>query len=330
MATRVPILRILGGLFFILAGLAYYLGVTIASSASLIFIAAGVVVVVLALFGHRARGGDVALFVIGLLVLAAFISPGIGPGTSVSDRISHSAGKAAVSARQIDLVASADVGSISVSYSSRGDLAYQVNFTRSPFPFGLWPGASPYASLTNETRGGELELNATARSYDVSVSIGTGYVLNVTASTGTGNVELKALAGETLGAVSLQSGTGSVNANLTTKSTGSVRLETGTGSVSLSSNHFAPNGARVPVSLKTGTGSVDLKMKLPNGTAVSLSASAGFGSVSHNLQGFLVNQESSTGSNLVATAGDVNTASSSFVVQLSTGTGSVSVTSRFL
>ncbi len=206
MATRVPVLRILGGLFFVLAGLAYYLGVTIASSASLIFIAAGAAVVLLALFGHRARGGDVAIFVIGLLVLGAFVSPGVGPGASVSDRVTHSAARTAVQAHQIDLVASADIGSISISYSSRGDLAYQVNFTRSPFPFGLWPGINPSASLTNETRRGEFILNATARSYDVSVAIGTGYVLNVTASTGTGNVGLKALAGEALGRSSSRAG----------------------------------------------------------------------------------------------------------------------------
>ncbi len=109
-----------------------------------------------------------------------------------------------------------------------------------------------------------------------------------------------------------------------------MRLEPGTGSVSLSSTHFAPRGARVPVSLRTGTGSADLKMKLPSGTAVSLTASAWFGSVSHNLQGFLVNQQSSTGSNLVATAGDIDTAATSFVMQLSTGTGSVNVNSQFL
>jgi hypothetical protein len=330
MASRIPVLRILGGLLFILAGLAYYLGVTVASSAGLLFIVAGAVVVLLAAFGHRARAGDVAIFVVGLLVLGVFISPGVGLGPSGSERISHDAAKGTVSAHQIDLLVSTDVGSITVAYSSRSDLAYQVNFTRSSFPFLLWPGASPLASLTNETRGGEFVLNATARSYDVSVAIARGYFLNVSASTGTGNVNLNGLSTEALGAVSLQSGTGSVNGNFTSKSIGSVRLETGTGSVSLFSNHFSPNGARVPVSLTTGTGSVSLKMMLPSGTAVSLTASAGFGSVSHDLNGFLVNQQSSTGSNLVATAGDMNTAAASFVIQMSTGTGSVSVSSQFL
>jgi hypothetical protein len=330
LATQTPILRVLGGLLFILAGVAYYLGISIASSIFLLFIAAGVAVVLVGVFGRRVRGGDVAIFVIGLLVLSVFISPGFGPGNPGSERITHSAARSAVSAHQIDLLASADIGSISISYTNRSDLAYQVNFTRSAFPFALWPGASPSTSLANETRDGDFILNATAHSYDVSVAIGIGYVLNVTASTGTGNVDLRTSASETLGAVSLQSGTGSVSGNFTSQSVGSVRLETGTGSVSVSSNHLAPSGRRVPMSLTTGTGSVSLKMKLPSGTAVSLTASAGFGSVSHNLPGFLVNQQSSTGSSLVAAAGDVNTAESSFVMQLSTGTGSVSVDSQFL
>jgi hypothetical protein len=172
-------------------------------------------------------------------------------------------------------------------------------------------------------------LNATARSYDISVEIGAGYILNITASTGTGSVNVRSLAGETLGVVSLQSGTGSVNGNLTSRSIGAIRFEAGTGSVSLSSNHLAPSGARVPISLKTGTGAVDLNMKLTGGTAVSLTASAGLGSVNHNLQGFLVSTQSSR-SNLEATAGDISGAATSFVIQLSTGTGSVTVDSQFL
>ncbi len=329
--AQVPILRILGGLFFVLAGAAYYFGITVASSVALVFIAGGAAVIVLGLFGHRAHGGDVALFVIGLLVLSAVITPGIGaPGPGSGELVTYTATKTAVPTHQIDLRASADIGSINFFYTGRSDLAYQVNFTRAPSPFALWPGSSPLASLTNETRGGVLLLNATARSYDISVAIGTGYIVDVTASTGTGSVGMKASASEPLGAVSLQSGTGSVGANLTSASVGGIRLQTGTGSVSLTSSHLAPSGARVPMSLSTGTGTVDLRMKLPNGTAVSLTASAGFGSVSHNLQGFLVSQESSTGSNLVAKAGDINSAQNSFVIDLSTGTGSVTVNSQFL
>ena len=80
-------------------------------------IAAGVAVVLVAVFGRRVNGGDVAIFVIGLLVLSVFISPGIGPGPSGSERITHSAARSAVSAHQGDLLASAEPGSISASYT---------------------------------------------------------------------------------------------------------------------------------------------------------------------------------------------------------------------
>ena len=223
---------------------------------------------------------------------------------------------------------SRDVGSIKVFYSTRGDLAYQVNFTRASFPFGFFAGV-PSTSLSNETRGGAFMLNATARQYDISVAIGTGYVLNVTANTGTGSINVKALSSERLGTVSLQTGTGSIDANLTSLSVGGISIEAGTGSVNLQSSHLAPSGARLPITLSTGTGSVDLKMKLTSGTAVSIDASAGLGGVSHNLSGFTVAAQSSK-SHLVATAGDVDTAANSFVVQASTGTGSVTLNAQFL
>lgn len=330
MAPQFPIIRILGGLFFVLAGVVYYLGITLTASIALVFIGGGAAVLLLAVLGHRAHGGDLAVFVIGLLVLSAFLTPGIGAPSPGSERVTHTVTKAGLSAHQIDLLASADTGSINIFYSDKPDLGYQVNFTRSPLPFGLWPGFNPATSLTNETRGASFFLNATARSYDLSVAIGTGYVLNITATTGTGSVNVRSLAGETLGSVSLESGTGSVNGNLTSLKVGAIRFQAGTGSVNLNSNHLAPNGARVPVTLSAGTGSVNLKMKLTSGTAVSLTASAGFGSVSHNLQGFVVNQQSSAGSKLEASAGDINTAAASFVVHLTTGTGSVSANSQFL
>jgi hypothetical protein len=327
LATRVPILRILSGLFFVLAGLAYYLGITIASSAALIFIAAGVAVVLLALFGHRARASDVAVFVVSLLVLGAFLTPGVGTGTS-SPTLSHTVPKTALSTQHVDLVTSTDVGSVKVFYSTRSDLAYQVNFTRSSFPFGFFAG-SPSTSLSNETRGGAFVLNATAHQYDISIAIGTGYVLNVTANTGTGSVNVRGLSSERLGTVSLQTGTGSIDGNLTSLSIGGIHLQAGTGSVKLYSSHLAPSGPRLPITLSTGTGSVSLDMKLVSGTAVSMDASAGLGGVSHNLEGFSVAAQSSK-SHLVATAGDVNTAATSFVVQASTGTGSVTVDAQFL
>jgi len=213
-------------------------------------------------------------------------------------------------------------------YSSRSDLAYQVNFTRSSFPFRLFAGL-PSTSLSNETQGGIFTLNATARLYDISIAIGTGYILNITANSGTGSVDVKGLSSERLGTVSLQTGTGSISGNLTSLSVGGISLHAGTGSVSLHSSYLAPNGPRVPITLKAGTGSVDLDVKLANGTAVSIDASAPLGGVSHSLQGFTVSPQSSR-SNLQATAGDVNTAAKSFVVEASAGTGSVAIDAQFL
>jgi hypothetical protein len=325
---RVPILRILGGLLFILAGLAYFLGVTVAFSAGLVFIAAGAAVILLALLRHRAHASDVAIFIVGLLVLGVFLTPGIGSGPSASERISQTVTRTALSTQQIDLVAFDDVGSINVSYSSRSDLAYQVNFTRSSFPFGLFAGL-PSASLSNETRGDTFMLNATAHWYDISIAIGKGYVLSVTANTGTGSISMNGMSSERLGSVSLQAGTGSIRSNLTSLSVAGISVQAGTGSVDLFSGHLAPTGARAPITLSAGTGSVRLEMKLASGTAASIDASAGLGGVSDNLQGFSISPQSSK-SHLLATAGDVETAPTSFVVQASTGTGSVTVDAQFL
>lgn len=328
MAAQVPILRILGGIFFVLAGLAYYLGVTLASSASLIFIAAGAAVILLALLRHRASAGDVAIFIIGLLVFGVFLTPGIGAGYSASQSITHTVGKTALSTQHIDLVASANVGNVNVFYSSKSDLAYQVNFTRSTMPFGFFAGL-PSTSLTNQTEGSVFTLNATAHSYDISIAIGTGYTLDVNANSGTGNVNLRGLSGERLGLVSLQTGTGNINGNLTTLSVEGVILQTGTGNANLFSNHLAASGPSVPIVIRTGTGSVDFDVKLVNGTAVSIDASTGLGGVNHNLQGFSVSSQSSR-SSLTANAGDVSTAATSFLVQATAGTGSVTLNAKFL
>jgi hypothetical protein len=317
----------LGGLFFVLAGLAYYLGVTVAFSGALIFIAAGAAVILLALLRHRASAGDVAIFIVGLLVLGAFLTPGIGVGPASSQRVTYMVAKTALSSQKIDLLTYSNVGNIKVSYSTRSDLAYQVNFTRSSFPFGFF-GGLPLTSLSNETQGGTFTLNATARWYDISVAIGTGYLLNVTANTGTGNINVNGLSSERLGDVSLNTGTGSIDGNLTSLAVGWIDAQAGTGSVTLYSSHLAPSGARLPITLKTGTGSVDLSMKLANGTAVSIDASAPLGGVTHDLQGFAVSSQSSR-SSLQATAGDLDTAASSFVVQVTAGTGSVTIDASF-
>lgn len=329
MGLRFSALRILGGLFFILGGLAYYWGVTLGASGAILFVGAGVAVILLAAAGHRASAGDVAIFVVGLLVLAALVTPGIGqPSPGSPSRAYYMAQSSAIPQHEVDLVAKTDVGSISVSFSNSTTLGYEVNFTRSLFPFQIFSGLTSYSSVSNTTIGDVLVVNATARAYDISVTVGKGYVLDINASTGTGSVSVRSSAEQTLGWVYLQSGTGSVSGDLTSASIGETSLQTGTGSVSLSSEHLSPKGQGVPISLETGTGSVTLNVKLAAGVGVTLDASTAVGSVSHNLPGFTVSPDSSRTS-LSATAGATG-AASSFRMHLTSGTGGVTADAQFL
>lgn len=327
MAQGVPIVRALGGLLFVLAGLAYYFAVTIAYSIAILLVAGGAAVLLLALLGHRASPGDMAVFVLGLLVLGAFVTPGIVPGSAGGERVTYSVPRSGISAHEIDLLATTDVGGVTISYTDDSAVGYQVNFTRSAFPFSIFYGSTPYTSLTNESSGDVLIVNASARAYDVSVSVWSGYSLNITASTGTGSVSVATSAGERLGDVSLESGTGSVTADLTSLSVGAVSLSTGTGSVVLRSSHLAPDAARLPLSLETGTGSVTIDVTFAGGAAVTVDASAALGGVSHSLSGFTVEPQT-TRSNLLATAGDMTSAPVSFEMKASAGTGSVNVGAR--
>ncbi len=328
MDLRVPILRTVGALLIISAGAAFLLGITVTSSVSLVFIFVGAAILLLALLGRGSKRGDVALFAVGLLILATFTSTDVGALSPGTQRISHTVMKAMLSNQLIDLVASTDKGGISIFYSTKSNLAYQVNFTRTSSSFGSLGGSIPSTSLTNETQEDVFVLNATAHSYDISIAIGTGYLVNMTANTGTGSINVKGPGGVRLGNVFLQSGTGTITANLTSQSIREVALQAGTGSISLYSNHLTPNGARIPVKLQAGTGSVNLDVKIVKGTAVLLEASAGLGNVNQNLQGFTVSSQS-TRSNLVAQAADVSAAGGSFIVQASTGAGSVTVNAQF-
>jgi hypothetical protein len=253
--------------------------------------------------------------------------PGFGLASQGTQRISHTVTSLELPPNKIQLIASTDTGGISVFYLAKSNLAYQVNFTRSSLPFGIF-GAFPSAALSNETRAGFFVLNATAHSYGISVAIGTGYFVNILATAGTGSVTVNAGPSEKLGVVSLKSGKGSITANLTCQSVGDVELLAGAGSVNLESNHFAPNGTRIPVKLNVGTGSANLDVRFAKGTAVLLEASAGFGSVNQNLQGFIATPQS-TRSNFVAQSGEVSAAGPSFIVQASTGTGSVTLRAQF-
>jgi len=83
----------------------------------------------------------------------------------------------------------------------------------------------------------------------------------------------------------------------------------------------------VPITLSTGTGSAAFSVNIPQRVGVTIKASAGFGSISHNLNGYTISQ--STNSQLSASAENLN-ASRSFIIQISTGTGSTTVDSSIV
>jgi hypothetical protein len=322
-----PVFRVAAGSVFVLAGAFAYYGVTFEASLALVLVIAGAAILIAVFAGHRSHPGDVAIFVIALLALAA-VGSGLnfqaGTGTVVA---SYSATSSQVATNQVMLFAKTNTGSISIDLSPNASLGYQVIFRHSTgFPFFPF-GPSTY-TLTNNTRSGVFFLNASADYMSIEVTLGEKYFTNITASTGTGSVDLAAGQNVSFGDVSIDSGTGSVSANITAKSISKLYMNTGTGSVDFTSNYLGPSGAKVPITLSTGTGSVTFKANIPTSTAVSLNASTGLGSITHNLSGFTVSQSSSN--KLVASAGDTSTAADSFLISVSTGTGSVEVTAQFV
>jgi hypothetical protein len=313
-----PLLRALAGIVFLLAGLFVYYRIPV-GPLGLALVIAGVVVIAIPLLGHRPQGGDVALFIIALIVLAASTGAYSYRGMRVAV---FSAPATAFHVNRVDLSASTNLGSIAIESSTNSDLAYSVTFTTSPV-FGLFPFATNY-TLTNETRGGVLFLNASSSAASISVTLGPSYVANINASANTGSVDLSWAENVTLGDVSLSSNTGSVDANLVTSGIRSLSMTTNTGSVDLRSSYLAPGAARVPLTLSTNTGSVSLNVRIPSTSAMTIDASTSIGSVSHGLQGFTVSQ-SSTNNRLSATYGEMSMAADSFVVSASTSTGSVSL-----
>ena len=89
----------------------------------------------------------------------------------------------------------------------------------------------------------------------------------------------------------------------------------------LSAQRTIPSGRLIPMSLSTSTGSVSLSMALPSGVAASLRASTGTGSLTRDLPGFSISQD--TRGSLLAATGDPGSASQSFTMTASAGTGSV-------
>lgn len=312
-----PILTILSGVFFVLAGLFAFFGVSVYYLAPIIFVAAGGGVILLALWHQKPTGGSIALFIVSLIVLAS-----VAGGYEVSHKTtttSFAAPPAKVPAQVFDLRVTADFGSVNILLTDRTDVAYIVNFTRSFFNFF----GGPVAQLSNSTTGSTFTLKAHSSSSKINVILGRGYTTNVTASTSTGSIDLTVPSGLTLANVDLSAGTGSIQASIGASTVGSIRLETSTGSVDLSAQKTIPSGRLVPVTLSTSTGSASLSMALPSGVAASLKASTGTGSLARDLTGFLISQD--TRGSLQAAAGDPGSASQSFAITASAGTGSVDV-----
>ena len=314
-----PVLRLFAGLIFFAAGLLVYFKVNFGFSFALVFIVAGAAVVLIGLLGHRASAGDIALFIISLIILA-----GVASSYNFATGAEHSyfATKGQVVASHIAIDATTSFGSITLGFSNNADLAFQVVFGRTiVFPFSIPPG-NQSTSFSNVTRGGVLFLNASSSSADITITMGQGYLVDFNASAGTGSVSFDSTSlGQKFGIVSISTGTGSVDARLDTPSISYLRLQGGTGSVNFNSNYLSTGGVHVPITLSTGTGSVNFHAMIPNNVGVYLSASNGFGSISRNLQGFTMSQSSN--GQLTASADESSVAS--FEVNLSVGTGSMNV-----
>lgn len=319
---QIPIFRVAAGLLFIFAGLLAYYGIIFETSIALILVIVGVAIVVAVFAGHRARPGDLAVFVIALLVLAA-----VGAGLNFQSfsgpiAASYSAGSSNIPGNRIFLTAKSNTGSISIDFTSNSSVGYEITFRRFFLGFQFVPGVNNF-SLTNATRNGDFFLNASSNYMSIQITLGQQYFTDISASTGTGSIDLKSDQGVSFGNLSLDVGTGSISGNVQANSISSLYLSTGTGSLDFESNSFNPAGPKVPVTASTGTGSLTFKATIPSSVGVSINASTGFGSISHSLSGFTLTQ--STSGMLKAYSGNVS-AGDSFLVSLSTGTGSASIT----
>lgn len=316
-----PILRVFGGALLVLAGVFAYLGVGVGASAILLLVVGGGVVLIAAVLGHRSRPVDICIFILGVLVLGA-VSAGYSGETQLA---TYTAARSEVHSNAISVGVSASASSISLVFTNRTDIAYQVNFTRPAWSWNLL-GAGP-GTITNSTTGGVFHLDISTTWSSVSVVLGRGYSFDVEATTGTGSIDMQAL-GVALGGVTLHSSTGSVSAVIDSPSVQSLELRADTGSVNLVSHTLGAAGPSVPVTLTTSTGSISVSLNLESQDAASLTAATSLGSISHNLRGFTIDQSSKT--NLLATAGNVQTSPRSFDITATASLGSVNLNVGFV
>ncbi|HKT21483.1 MAG TPA: hypothetical protein VJR06_02500 [Nitrososphaerales archaeon] len=316
-----PYLRVFGGALFVLAGALAYFRIGFGASAILLLVVGGVVVLVAALLGHRARPLDVTVFILGMLVLGA-VSIGYAPGFQTT---SYYATRDQVHSNAISIDVSSSASSISLVFTNRTDFAYQVNFTK-PSWSNSFAGSGP-DTVTNSTVGGVFHLDVSSTWSSVSMLLGKGYSFDVEATTGTGSIDMQA-PGVMLGNVTLHSSTGSVDAVIDAPAIQSLELQADTGSVNLVSHVLGAARASVPVTLTTSTGSISVSLDIASQNAVSLTATTSLGSVGHSLSGFTINQ--STNTNLVASAGNVQTAPKSFDITAVASLGSIDLDIGFV
>ena len=311
-------IRILGGVLIVLAGFAAYFGVKVSSGVPILPVALVVVgaALILTVLTHlRVRALDIAVLLVGIIVLSAAVS---GYSFASTPRATYTATRGEVTASNMNLVVTSSTGSISIEYASNSDIAYNITFGGgySFFPFVT----NTTVNFSNQTLGNTIFLKAFAAASSVDVQIGRGYFTDINATSSLGSVSLSLPSSVNIGTLRLSAGAGSIDASVSGGIANGLYLNAGTGSISLQAGNLSAAARDIPLDVSAGLGSVSLDVAVPHQVAVSLSASTSLGSISNGLRGFTVSQASAN--KLVATAGDVGTSSESFLVTVSTGTGS--------
>lgn len=319
-----PILSLLSGIVFVLAGLAAYFHFETNFSIALIFIIAGAAVVLIGVTGFRTHGWEIAIFVISLIVLGGVVSTNYFQ-TNTRSVYTYSVASLPDNISGINIMATTGVGSINIGYSTNSDLAYQVTFEDTVFGLPFTNLVTSNFTLTNQTTNNILYLNATSSSSKIVITLGMKYITNIEAITGTGSIDLTTpSSGETnLQSVSLDTSTGSVNAKIVARNISGISLKSSTGSINFASDYLSPSSTHVPISISSSVGSVEISMKTANTAAVGINATNSLGSITQHLSGFTI--LTSTNNHLVASAGNINSAEKSFLVTIDSGLGSINI-----
>ena len=322
-----PVLGILAGLVFILAGLSAMFRFEFGFSLALVFVFAGTAVVLVALFGFRIHVWDLVLFIVALIILANVVGLNYYQNSRYAIS-SYSVGSQYVQAPRINIIATSGFGGINVRFSSNTDLAYQVLFQNSFFGFPFLNFGTG-TTLTNQTRDGILYLNANSQG-SITITIGINYIVSVNATTGVGSISFVSPSSPeaSVQSVSLETGAGSLDAQINADNVSWISLKTGTGSIEFTSNYLDASGPNTPIFVNSGAGSINTNFKIANNTAVQIDATSGLGSISQHLTGFTIG--TSSNSHLVASSGNTETASRSFLMTLSVGTGSINISGQML